>query len=50
MPIVGGGENRRSMAYTGNLVQGMVLAAGGKDVFGLVTFEEEGIEPGTQVK
>ena len=30
--------------------QGMVLAAGGKDVFGLVTFEEEGIEPGTQVK
>ena len=26
-PIVGGGENRRSMAYTENIVQGMVLAA-----------------------
>jgi len=26
-PIVGDGENRRSMAYTENLVQGMVLAA-----------------------
>lgn len=27
VPIVGDGENRRSMAYTENLVQGMVLAA-----------------------
>ena len=27
VPIVGGGENRRSMAYTENLVQGMVLGA-----------------------
>jgi nucleoside-diphosphate-sugar epimerase len=26
-PIVGGGENRRSMVYTENLVQGMILAA-----------------------
>ena len=30
--------------------QGMVLAAGGKDVLGLITFGEEEIEPGTQVK
>jgi methionyl-tRNA synthetase len=30
--------------------QGMVLAAGGKDVLGLVTFVDEEIEPGTQVK
>ena len=25
MPIVGGGENRRSMAYTDNIVQGLLL-------------------------
>lgn len=30
--------------------QGMVLAAGGKDVLGLVTLGEEEIEPGTQVR
>jgi nucleoside-diphosphate-sugar epimerase len=26
-PVVGGGENLRSMAYTGNLAQGLLLAA-----------------------
>jgi len=30
--------------------QGMVLAAGGKDVLGLVTFGEGEIDPGTQVR
>jgi len=30
--------------------QGMVLAAGGRDVLGLVTFGEGEIDPGTQVK
>ena len=30
--------------------QGMVLAAGGKEVLGLVTFSEGEIDPGTQVR
>ena len=30
--------------------QGMVLAAGGKDLLGLVTFGEGEIDPGTQVR
>ncbi|WP_439366060.1 NAD-dependent epimerase/dehydratase family protein [Bradyrhizobium sp. DASA03005] len=33
-PIVGSGRNRRSMGYTDNLVQGIVLAAAHKDAAG----------------
>ncbi len=36
LPVIGGGENLRSMAYTGNLVQGMVRAASAVEAVGKV--------------
>ena len=42
--------NLRPAKLMGVESQGMVLAAGGKEVLGLVTFVDEEIEPGAQVR